>query len=144
MTESTSHLRLLEIFHYVVGGIAALFAMFPMIHLVIGLMMVFSPESLKGKGDEVPPQAIGWFFVVFAAVFIALGLAFACCVIAAGRSIRKRRRYLFCLVMAGVECMFMPFGTVLGVFTIIVLVKEDVKRLFEPGATRSMPDGYLE
>lgn len=141
MTESASHLRLIEIFHYVVGGIAALFAMIPVVHLVIGLMMVFSPESLNGKGDA-PPAAFGWFFVVFASVFISVGLAFACCVIAAGRSIRRRRRYMFCLVMAGVECMFMPFGTVLGVFTIIVLVKEDVKRLFDPDFTSTVPEGF--
>jgi hypothetical protein len=37
---------------------------------------------------------------------------------------------MFCLVMGGVECLFMPFGTVLGVFTIIVLMQEPVKQLF--------------
>lgn len=31
--------------------------------------------------------------------------------------------------MAGIECMFMPFGTVLGAFTIIVLLQEPVRRL---------------
>ena len=30
----------------------------------------------------------------------------------------------------GVECLFMPFGTVLGVFTIVVLCREPVKQLF--------------
>lgn len=37
---------------------------------------------------------------------------------------------MYCLVMAGIECMFMPFGTVLGVFTIIVLMRESVQKLF--------------
>jgi len=32
--------------------------------------------------------------------------------------------------MACIECLFMPFGTVLGVFTILVLVRESVKQLF--------------
>lgn len=32
--------------------------------------------------------------------------------------------------MAAVECMLMPFGTVLGVFTIVVLMRESVKKLF--------------
>ena len=32
--------------------------------------------------------------------------------------------------MAGVECLFMPVGTVLGVFTIIVLVRDSVKAIF--------------
>ncbi len=34
------------------------------------------------------------------------------------------------LVMAGIECLFMPFGTALGVFTIIVLIRDDVKTMF--------------
>jgi hypothetical protein len=37
-----------------------------------------------------------------------------------------------CFAMAGVECIFMPFGTVLGVFTILVLNRQSVKELFAP------------
>ena len=51
----------------------------------------------------------------------------------AGRYLSQQRHYTFCLVMAAVACMFMPFGTVLGVFTIIVLVRESVKELFAQG-----------
>lgn len=53
--------------------------------------------------------------------------------ILAGRALAQRRRYTFCLVIAGVACMFMPFGTVLGVFTIIVLLRDSVKELFATG-----------
>jgi hypothetical protein len=41
--------------------------------------------------------------------------------------------YTICFVMACGECMFMPFGTVLGVFTILVLNRQSVKGLFAPG-----------
>jgi len=37
MNRDEEHLKLLSIFHYVVGGIAAFFAFFPIIHLVIGI-----------------------------------------------------------------------------------------------------------
>ena len=37
--------------------------------------------------------------------------------------------YLYCLVVAAVECMLVPFGTVLGVLTIIVLNRPSVKAL---------------
>jgi hypothetical protein len=33
--------------------------------------------------------------------------------------------------MAAIACMFMPFGTILGVFSIIVLVRPSVKSLFD-------------
>jgi hypothetical protein len=32
--------------------------------------------------------------------------------------------------MAAVECLFIPFGTVLGVFTILVLQRPTVKAMF--------------
>jgi hypothetical protein len=91
--------------------------------------MIFAPDKFGGKGAP-PPAFLGWFFVIFAALFILLGWTFAVFVLTAGRFLARRQRYLFCLVMGGVECLFMPFGTVLGVFTIIVLMQEPVKRLF--------------
>jgi hypothetical protein len=42
---------------------------------------------------------------------------------------------MFCLVMAGIQCIFMPFGTVLGVFTIIVLMRNSVKEAFTANKT---------
>ena len=35
--------------------------------------------------------------------------------------------------MAAISCAFMPFGTVLGVFTLIVLLRPGVKELFGVG-----------
>jgi hypothetical protein len=129
MTQDEEHLKLLSIFHYVVGGLAGLFAMIPIFHLIFGLFLIFASDKFAGKG-EPPPAFIGWFFVIFAALFITLGWIFAGLVFTAGRFLAKRKHYLFCLVMGGVECLFMPFGTVLGVFTIIVLVRESVKQRF--------------
>lgn len=129
-TRDQEHLKLLSIFHYVMGGLAGLFALFPVFHLIFGLIFILAPQEVKGDGD-VPPAFIGWIFVLFSAGFIVTGWIFAGFVIAAGRCLARRRRYLFCLVMAGIECIFMPLGTVLGVFTILVLMRETVKGLFE-------------
>lgn len=128
-TQDDEHLKLLSIFHYVVAGLAGLFSLFPVIHLIVGLVFIFAPEKMAGQGDT-PPAWFGWIFVVFASLFILLGLAFASLVLATGRCLARRKHHLFCLVMAGVECVFMPFGTVLGVFTLMVLVRPSVKELF--------------
>ena len=130
MTQNDNdQLRLLSIFHYGVAGLAGLFALFPVLHLVLGLVMILAPDKLGGKGAP-PPAFFGWIFVILAAVLITFGLVFAGFVFTAGRFLAKRKNYLFCLVMAGVECLLMPFGTVLGVFTILVLTRESVKSLF--------------
>jgi hypothetical protein len=138
MTQDEEHVRMLSIFHYVVSGLAALFALFPLFHLVLGLIFIFAPGRVAGRGDA-PPAFLGWFFVGFAVVFITLGWVFAVLVLTAGRSLAKRKRYTFCLVVAGLECLFMPFGTVLGIFTIVVLMRPQVKELFMAGTWAGPP-----
>ena len=136
MNQDLEHLRLLAIFHYVVAAMAALFACLPLIHLTIGLVLIFAPETMQNGHPNHPNDAqmmrlVGSIFVAVASVIILMGWAFATCIFIAGRNLAKRRRYMFCLVMAAITCMFMPFGTVLGVFTLIVLMRPSVKPLFE-------------
>lgn len=128
------HLRLLAIGHYVCAGVAALFACFPVIHLILGLVMLLSPQAF-GPGKDQPPQFIGLFFVLFASVFILAGWTYAALLAWAGRCLGRRKRYMFCLVIAWVACLFVPFGTVLGVFTLIVLARPSVKVLFSQPAS---------
>jgi hypothetical protein len=125
------HLKLLSIFHYVLGGISALFACIPIVHLIMGLFFILAPQKF-GPANNQPPAFIGWFFVIFATCFILLGCIFAVLTLFTGRCIARRKRYMFCFVWACVECVFMPFGTVLGVFTILVLNLASVKELFNP------------
>ena len=114
---------------------AALFACIPIIHLVFGLFFILAPEKF-GHGSQQPPAFIGWFFVAFASVFILVGWTFAILVLIAGRFISRRKHYMCCFVMGCVECVFMPFGTALGVFTILVLNRQSVKELFNPRPSR--------
>jgi hypothetical protein len=122
-SQDQQHLDLLGVFHYVVAALMALFSLFPLIHLALGVAMV------TGKLEPTDPGAaiMGWFFIVFAAAFILCGLTMAALTALAGRYLRQRRRYTFCLVIAAIECLFMPFGTVLGVFTLIVLARNGVR-----------------
>jgi hypothetical protein len=58
----------------------------------------------------------------------------AICIFIAGRSLGFRKRYSFALVIACIECLFVPFGTILGVFTIVALSRESVRALFSKAA----------
>ncbi len=131
MNQDAEHLRLLAIFHYVVAGLAALFSFFPLLYTTIGAIFIFAARHGTPKpGEELPPEFLGWIFVVVGALLFLLGIAMAICILIAGRCLSRRKGYSFALVMACIECLFIPFGTILGVFTIIALSRESVKALF--------------
>jgi hypothetical protein len=128
MTADEEHLRLLSIFHYVVAGLSALFSLFPLMHVLMGVGMLtggFEGQPLPQNG-----RFIGWLFIAMGSAFVLGGLTFSACLAFAGRSLARREHYTFCLVMAAVACAVFPFGTILGVFTIIELQKQPVRELF--------------
>jgi hypothetical protein len=126
----SEHLRLLSIFHYVKGGISAVFSCIPIIHVVLGLIMILAPHVF-GHGKEQPPAFIGWLFVILGTSIILLGWTFAAVTMIAGRCIARRRCWRFCFIWACVQCLSIPFGTALGVCTILVLNRASVKELFD-------------
>jgi hypothetical protein len=131
MNQDKEHLRLLAIFHYVVAGLAALFSFFPLLYTTVGAIFIFAARHGTPKpGEEPPPEFIGWILAIVGSLLFLLGVAIAICILIAGRSLAKPTRYWFALVVACIECLFIPFGTILGVFTIVVLSRESVKALF--------------
>jgi hypothetical protein len=131
MNRDEEHLQLLAIFHYVVAGVAALFSFLPLLYTTVGAIFIFAARHGMAKpGEDLPPEFLGWIFAVLGALLFLIGIAMAICILIAGRSLALRKRYSFAFVMACIECLFIPFGTILGVFTIVVLSRESVKALF--------------
>ncbi|KAF5406854.1 MAG: hypothetical protein Udaeo2_30550 [Candidatus Udaeobacter sp.] len=131
MNQDKEHLQLLAIFHYVVAGLAALFSFFPLLYTTVGAIFIFAARHGTAKpGEDLPPEFLGWIFAVLGALLFLIGIAMAICILIAGRSLALRKRYSFAFVMACIECLFIPFGTILGVFTIVVLSRESVKAFF--------------
>jgi hypothetical protein len=140
MDRDTEQLNLLAIFHYVVGGLAALFSFFPLLYTSVGVIFIFAARHGTAKpGEELPPEFLGWIFAVIGLVLFVIGIAIAIFILVAGRCLSRRKRYSFALVMACIECLFVPFGTILGVFTIVVLSRESVKALFADTQTPARP-----
>jgi hypothetical protein len=111
------------------------FFLFPLLYTTVGAIFIFVARHGTPKpGEELPPEFIGWIFAVIGSLLFLLGIAIAICISIAGRSLAKHTRYWFAFVMACIECLFIPFGTILRVFTIIVLSRESVKTLFGTGA----------
>jgi len=138
MSTDNEHLRLLSIFHYVVGGIGCLMSCMTVFHIGIGLVMIFAPEKMTGAEGEAIPAFAGWMFFIMGSIFFLAGQATSIAIIISGRFIARRKNYLYSFIVGCVECIFLPFGTVLGIFTIIVLSRESVKAIY--AHNKSAPD----
>lgn len=131
--EDASHLRLLSIFHYVLAGLTALFSLVPLIHVGIGIAALSGAMPLESNGGAASPdetRLFGWIFIAIGSILILCGLTLAGFMAYAGRCLARQRRHTLCLVVAALACMLMPLGTVLGVFTLIVLLRPEVVASF--------------
>lgn len=129
MSQDEQNLNLLSIFHYVVGAFTILCSSVFLVHVGIGIAMIAG----KLDGKEGPPPELGWVFVALGSMAVIIGWTLGILMIVAGRKLKMRTSRTFCLVIAAIECTLSPFGTILGVFTIVVLMKESVIQLFGAG-----------
>ena len=130
-SQDLEHLSLLVAFHYVVAGLLVLVGSFPIFHLVMGLSILFRPELVGGADQSGMPIAIfGLMFTLIPIGIIGLFWTIAGLTVRAGRCMKRRQSHTFCVVMAAVVCCFVPFGTVLGVLSLLVLMRPGVKALF--------------
>lgn len=138
MENDLEQLKLLSIFHYVVAGITALIACFPIMHLVVGISMLTGTglfgQAMAEEQLPFPFSAFGLLFTILPAVMILGGWGLAVCMVIAGRNLTKKTNRTFCMVIAGISCAFAPFGTALGIFTLIVLSRPSCKELFNISA----------
>jgi hypothetical protein len=128
MNDNAQHLKLLSIFYYIYAALSAVGGCFPIIYLLIGIVMLVAPDSFDD--DDPPPEVVAWMLIIFACLGIALLWTAAICMVVVGRSLTHRRRYVFIMVVAGLICLQVPIGTVLGVFTFLVLLRPEVKEMF--------------
>jgi hypothetical protein len=134
------HLLLLSIFHFILAGLGVLGLGFLMIHYTIMSTVFDNPhmwDHLKDKdGNPVPMpfnpslffNAFRWFYLFMG----AWGIVSIIVNLVAGFRLRQWRSRTFLLFVAGFNCLNIPFGTVLGIFTIIVLTRASVRVRYEP------------
>jgi amino acid transporter len=133
--EDEQQLKLLSILHYVMAGLMALFACFPIVHFVLGGMMLVLPFASSDPAAGAPPAIVGGMFMLIAGAFMVLGWAWVACLVVAARSLAQRRRRVFCMVVGGMmAATCVPLGTMLGIFTIIVLQRPSVTQAFDSAA----------
>jgi hypothetical protein len=133
----SEHLKMLSIFYFVFCGLNSIGLFFGVLYMAIGLAMVIGGSS---GGANAPPPAIGFFLAGLGFFFTILIGAIATSVGLTGYYLQKRKRRMFCFVVACcICCVSIPVGTLLGIFTILVLQRESVKEMFRSAAVEGSP-----
>ncbi len=144
--EDKEHLSALSIGHFILAGVALLGGIPTLMFGVAGAKLIDEVGTdLSMAMGEVPAQAITdalgaspeamtqdlnnlIITMIVGGLLIAVVSAIHLTVV--GVQIRNRRWWTFCYLTGWGECLMFPFGTVLGIFTIIVLSRPSVKLLF--------------
>ena len=122
------HLRLLKYGYYIMAGITGLFSLFSLIYIGIGTIFASGVvPANNGSGDLRP---MGFIFVGLGVAVLLVGLIGTVLMYLVGKSLAEHRRRVFCIVMAALCCLQMPWGTAIGICTLIVLNRPAVKLLF--------------
>lgn len=129
--QDEEQLRLLVIFHKVMTGFYGLFGFCGFPHFFIGLTGATNPQSFASQGKGTPtPDSFFWLFAFVGLGFILGAWIFAILNWIASKRIEQRQGTTFIYIVAGLNCMWMPIGTALGVFTFIVITRPTVRTLF--------------
>jgi len=148
-------LRLLSLAYYISGAIGAAMVSFLLIHFIVLIGISFIPASqwdqspskptisqqgspspsaqasaIPNKNEAPPP-------IVFRLIAAAIGFIIVCGWILgaltayAGYCIKKRKHKLLVLIMAAINCIWIPYGTILGIATILLFQWSEVKAEFK-------------
>ncbi len=122
------HLRLLAIFHYVM---AVLMLLLWLIYLILLLRTHLQIISMREQLGDMAHMISTWeVFTTLQIAWLFALMLITTAVFAVAGFLEQRRHYLFCMTVAGLLCLLVPLGTVLGVFTIIVLSRTSVNDAF--------------
>jgi hypothetical protein len=136
------HLKLLSLGYMISAGTTAFFSLFGLMYVVMGSVMGFMFSHMPAnanRANQPPPAFIGWIFGAIGLAFMIGFGAIALLKLRAGFCLKRRTSRTFCMVVAAISCLEVPYGTALGVLTFIVLGRETVSRLFEAAAAAPLP-----
>jgi uncharacterized membrane protein YhaH (DUF805 family) len=130
------HLKLLSLGYVVSAGVSAFYSLFGLLYVFLGIMMgatfAHLPQTPANPAQAPPPAFVGWIFTFIGLAFFLIAIAVTAARLRAAWCIKHRRSRVFCMVIAGIGCLEFPYGTVLGIFSFLVLGRDSVVPLFCP------------
>jgi hypothetical protein len=130
--DTTAHdLKLLSIGYFIQGGITLCYGLLFFCYVSFaGAMIAAVQRNVNGGGRiPIPAGLLDLILALVIAATLAMVVAGAC-MLYAGVALRKRRHRMLILVMAALNCLSLPYGTVLGIFTFMVMQRPAAKEIF--------------
>jgi len=128
-------LKVLAIFHQILAVIVAVITLLPLVQVVVVVHVLSKIQADFGQ-EAFRDSSVGIF--LFAGAIFLVGQAIAIALSLCARRLKQRRNRVFCMVVAGLESVFIiPFGTVLGIFTLVILNRDSVWTLFNDSSSRN-------
>jgi hypothetical protein len=125
------HVRILSIAYLVSAGLNAAFSLFGLLYVFMGFFMTALMKHMPASSAQpAPPEAVVWMLVAMGLGMFAIMMTFGVLKYVAYRRLRERRSRTFCMIVAAISCLGIPYGTVLGIFTLAVLTRPSVAKLF--------------
>ncbi|OGB62284.1 MAG: hypothetical protein A2Y94_00025, partial [Caldithrix sp. RBG_13_44_9] len=128
------HLRLLSLFHFIKGGITAAFSLLGLLYfLFLGFIMKMGNRfnmSSDTYNEELPLQVMSYIFMI-GGVIVLLFLLSGILQLVSGYYLKQKEYRLFSFIIGIIEILEVPYGTILGLMTLIVLSRDSVKRKYE-------------
>ncbi len=129
------HLKLLRIGFFVAAGTKVLMALIGLLYAGMGVVIAITTANARvPAGQHAPPAEFRWFFFLFGVCILLVGSGLVVLNLMVARRLRQRRSRVFCIVVAAIGCIFIPYGTLLGVLAMLVLCRPSVTALFEAGS----------
>ena len=129
----SDHLTLLSVFHFVAAGLSILGILFLFAHYSIFRTVISNPQMWQNQRQGPGPaefvnifSMLRWVYLVFGIWFLASGVLN----VISGIFIRARTHRMFSVVVSALNSVHIPIGTALGVFTIIVLMRDSVREVY--------------
>lgn len=127
--QDESHLKLLSIFYYVMAALGA-FALVVVLGMCVLIFGVLDAGNAQGHG--APSAGDLTVFAVMMGLSAVLSVAGSVLQFLTARRLGQRRSRGLCQFTAAITCLSFPLGTILGVFTFIVLGRPQVRAAFAP------------
>jgi hypothetical protein len=120
---------LASVFHYVLGGFQIMLSSVGLVYIAMGIAMGTEAIAEDMTGGP-PPEVMAWVFGAVGAIFTAVLLTMGLLVIRTGINLARRRNRTFCMVIDSVLCLMVPFGTIVGIFGLVLLMRPEYSRQF--------------